>query len=126
MQKVGAQYALKKISDYVMAPPPQAEAAESDVEAAATTPALADLDGQVITDEEGQRIGVARRVANIAVYLIAESRAGLDDQLKSTIVDPESRVFFHHDDAGRLTGLIYAPDPSTQPAPVSVTRADDI
>ena len=124
MQKVGAQYALKKISDYVMAPQPQAE--EVDEEAVEGAPVQADLDGQVITDEEGQSLGVARRIANVAVYVIADSRAGLEDHLKAAIVDPEGRVFFHHADDGRLTGLIYVPDPSTRPAPVSVTRADDI
>lgn len=122
MQKVGAQYALKKISDYVMAPPQVAEV--DDETDAAHAPA--DLDGQIITDEEGQSLGVARRVASVAVYVIADSRAGLDDQLKSAINDPEGRVFFHHTGDGRLSGLIYAPDPSTRPAPVSVTRADDI
>ena len=123
MQKVGAQFALKKISDYVMAPQAQAEETEDEVEDA---PVEADLDGQVITDEAGQRLGIARRVANIAVYVITDRRSGLDDQLKTTIVDPEGRVFFHHDDAGRLTGLIYVPDASSQPDAVTVTRADDI
>jgi hypothetical protein len=125
VQKVGAQFALKKISDYVMAPQAQSEETgdETDAPAAAME---ADLDGQVITDDEGQRIGVARRVANIAVYLITDRSAGLEDQLQEAIVDPAGRVFFHHDAAGRLTGLIYAPDPASQPAPVNVTRADDI
>jgi hypothetical protein len=58
--------------------------------------------------------------------VIAPSRAGLEDQLKSAITDPEGRVFFHHADDGRLSGLIYLPDPSSRPAPVNVTRADDI
>ena len=124
MQKVGAQYALKKISDYVMAPQPQAADADEQIVEGAQAPA--DLDGQVITDEEGQSLGVARRVGNVAVYVIAPSRAGLEDQLKSAITDPEGRVFFHHSDDGRLSGLIYLPDPSTRPAPVSVTRADDV
>lgn len=123
MQKIGAQYALKKIGDYVMAPPPQA--AETDEETSVAA-APADLDGQVITDEEGQSLGVARRVAGVAVYVIAERRAGLEEQLRAAIVDPEGRVFFHHAEDGRLTGLIYVPDPSARPAPVAVTRADDV
>jgi hypothetical protein len=124
VQKVGAQFALKKISDYVMAPQAGGEPAEGEPEVAAQVEA--DLDGQVITDEEGQRLGIARRVANVAVYVIAERRTGLDDQLKAAITDAEGRVFFHHDDAGRLTGLIYVPESISPSEPVSVTRAEDI
>lgn len=125
MQKVGAQYVIKKVSDYVMAPPPQADEVEEDV--AQPVSGAPNLDGQVIRDEEGQRLGIARRIADVAVYVIADSRSGLEEQLKAIITDPEGRVFFHHDADGRLTGLIYAPDPSRHPAAgVAVTRPDDI
>jgi hypothetical protein len=113
---------MRKVSDYVMAPPKAAED-ELDVQPTDESP---NLDGQVITDEDGQNLGVARRVANVAVYLISDSRAGIEEQLKATIIDPEGRVFFHHTDDGRLTGLIYVPDPSSRPAPVPITRPDDI
>jgi hypothetical protein len=127
MQKVGAQYALKKIGDYVMAPPPKAveeELEEQHPQSAQDSPG--DLDGQIITDENGERLGVARRIANVSVYVIAESRSGLEDQLKESVTDEEGRVFFHHNEAGKLTGLIYVPDPGKRPPPVSASRPDDI
>lgn len=128
VQRVGAQFVVKKISDYVMAPPPQEaeESAEAQPQYQQSAPTAGGLDGQVITDENGDRLGVARQIANVAVYVIADSRAGLEDQLKETITDPEGRVFFHHSESGRLTGLIYVPDPSRRPAPVAAARADDI
>lgn len=127
VQKVGAQFVVKKISDYVMAPPPEADAdAEAEERASAPARPASDLDGQTITDEHGEPLGVARRVANVAVYLITDSRRDLEEQLKQTIVDPEGRVFFAHDDRGVLTGLIYVPDPASRPAPTAITRPDDI
>ena len=128
MQKVGASYVMKKVSDYVMAPPKEAEAApdEATADARPRGPEIPDLDGQTVTDEEGQSLGIARRIANVPVYIITSSRSGLEDQLKATIEDPAGRVFFHHAEDGRLTGLIYVPDPAKRPTPVAVTRADDI
>jgi hypothetical protein len=125
VQRVGAQYMVKKISDYVMAPPAPAET-EAVEKVAASAPAAPSLDGQTITDEHGQPLGIARRVADVQVYLITDQRRGLGEQLEQTIVDPEMRVYFHHDDQGRLTGLIYVPDRSKRPAGVSASRADDI
>ena len=127
MQKVGASFVLKKVGDYVMAPPKTAEVEEERTEEAAPrAPEMPSLDGQTITDEDGQSLGIARRVANVGVYLITGDRSGLDDQLKATVEDPAGRVFFHHAEDGRLTGLIYVPDPAKRPAPVAATRADDI
>jgi hypothetical protein len=124
---VGAQFALKKISDYVMAPPPQAEEVEEEAPAAPqAAPVYADLDGQVITDEDGKRIGIARRVSSVALYLVADSRAGIENQLRATVDDPNHEVRFQLTEDGRLAGLIYVPDPSNRPAPVSASRADDI
>ena len=127
MQKVGAQFVVKKISDYVMAPPPRAEEAEEEEQQQQpATQVGPNLDGQVITDENGERLGVARRLMAVNVYLITDSRSGLENQLKAAIDDPEHRVFFHHQEDGRLTGLIYVPDPSSRPAPVAASRPADI
>jgi hypothetical protein len=130
LPKVGASYVLKKVGDYVMTPP-SAPAAEPEAQPRTqqqepTASPAPGIDGQMITDENGANLGVARRVANVGVYLISDSRAGLEEQLKATITDPEGRIFFHHDDSGKLTGLIYVPDPSSRPAPVAATRPDDI
>ena len=125
MQKVGAQFVVKKISDYVMAPPPQAEE-PTEAEQLQVVQGPPDLDGQIITDENGDRLGVARRLTGVNVYLIADTRAGLENQLKATIDDPNGRVFFHHAEDGRLTSVIYVPDPSSRPATVAASRPDDI
>jgi hypothetical protein len=127
VQKVGGQFVLKKISDYVMAPspPPQAEE-ETEVDQQPAVQGPPNLNGQVISDENGDRLGVARRLAGVNLYVIADGRTGLEQQLKATIDDPGSRVFFHHTEDGRLSGLIYVPDPSSRPAPVSASRAEDI
>src|SRR4051812_27880721 len=125
VQRVGAQYALKKISDYVMAPPPADADPDQPQTAAQSAPAAAlaspGIDGQTINDENGAPLGVARHVANVAVYLITDQRRELGNQLQQTIVDPEMRVYFHHDDRGNLDGLIYVPDPTRRPAAPSVT-----
>ena len=128
VQRVGAQYALKKFSDYVMAPPPaDPEPQEPPASQSAPTPAVAAaMDGQTINDENGQPLGVARHVGNVAVYLITDQRRGLGEQLEQAIGDPDLRVFFHHDDRGQLDGLIYVPDPAKRPARPDATRADDI
>jgi hypothetical protein len=125
VQKVGASYVFQKVSDYVMTPPKSAEVAEEPgVEE--PVPVDAGLDGQVITDEDGARLGIARRVGTVAVYVIADSRRDLEDHLKATIEDPEGRVFFHHADNGRLAGLIYVPQRQGIPSDVDAVRADDI
>lgn len=124
--RVGAQYALKKISDYVMAPPAQEEPGEVEPAAPARPPVVANIDGQTINDEQGQPLGTARLVANIAVYLVTDQRRGLGEQLQQIVGDPETRVYVHHDEQGQLAGLIYVPDPSKRPAAVAATRPDDI
>lgn len=123
MQRVGASFVVKKLGDYMMSPPRASE--EPDDERPVESAAL-DLDGQVITGEDGERLGVARRLTAVNVYLIADTRAGLDGALMSTIDDPDHRVFFHHAEDGRLSGLIFVPDPSSRPAPVAASRSDDI
>jgi hypothetical protein len=123
VQKVGASFVVKKLSDYMMSP---SRETEEQVDARPAEQTAPDLDGQVITDENGERLGVARRLAAVNVYLIADTRAGLDGALVSTIDDPDHRVFFHRDEGGRLTGLIFVPDPSSRPAPVVASRSDDI
>jgi hypothetical protein len=64
-------------------------------------------------------------VPGVAVYIITDGRGDLAGDLERCLSDPEMRLFFHHDD-DRLTGLIYAPDPSRLPARVEGFRADDV
>ncbi|CAA9580107.1 MAG: hypothetical protein AVDCRST_MAG49-4740 [uncultured Thermomicrobiales bacterium] len=128
MQKVGAQYLVKRFADQLMAPPPAPadsdEAAESNAPAVAPAPA-GDLDGQVVRDESGRRLGIARRVHDIAVYVIAEAGADREQALADCLEDPGMQVLLSTTD-DHLTGLIYVPDPSRGPRQVEGTRADEV
>lgn len=116
MQKIGAQYIVKRISDYVTAPPAQpAEPSAPD----------RDLDGQVIHDEQGQRLGTAHRLPDVAVYVVSDGPADHEAELKRCAGEPASRLFFHTE-GERLTGLIYVPDPSRLPRRVEGARADEV
>ncbi|MGH2559021.1 MAG: hypothetical protein ACRDJH_08150 [Thermomicrobiales bacterium] len=130
--KIGASYVLKKVADYVTTPPPQPAQRQEDEEAepaaprAARAPALVDtIHGLVITDENGQAVGTARRVPGVAVYVISPAYANITAEFERALDDPETRLFFHRED-DRLVGLIYVPDPSHAPAAVAGMRADDI
>jgi hypothetical protein len=130
VQKIGAQYLVKRISDYVTAPPATAESKA--MESTETRPTIAetledghDLDGEAIRDDDGQVIGIARRIRNIAVYVISDTSTHRLEALQECVDDPESRVLFQTVD-GRLAGLIYVPDPEKAPPRVGGFRADDI
>jgi len=130
VQKIGAQYLVKRISDYVTAPPPTAESRESGpVEPRASAVQEEDdgldLDGEAIRNDDGHVIGIARRIRNVAVYVISDTSANRLESLQACVDDPESRVLFHTVD-GKLQGLIYVPDPEKAPARVGGFRADDI
>jgi hypothetical protein len=130
VQKIGAQYLMKRVSDYVTAPPATAEAkATEPTEPRATAAHDIDesnnLDGEAIRDDDGQVIGIARRVRDVAVYVISDTSANRLDVLHGCVDDPESRVLFQTVD-GRLVGLIYVPDPDKAPPRVGGFRADDI
>ena len=125
MQKIGAQYLVKRISDYVTAPPPQANEDEPAPAAAKAVASGPDLDGEEIRDDEGQRLGTARRLHNVAVYVVSDGFGDRTELLQQCLDDPESRVLFHTVD-GRLAGLIYVPDPSKAPPRTGGMRADEV
>jgi hypothetical protein len=130
VQKIGAQYLVKRISDYVTAPPtpPESNATEPTETRATAAQDIdegVDLDGEAIRDDDGQVIGIARRIRDIAVYVISDTSANRLDTLQNCVDDPESRVLFQTID-GRLAGLIYVPDPDKAPPRVGGFRADDI
>jgi hypothetical protein len=128
MQRVGAQYLVKKFADQFLMPPEQATAEQATApEATQTVPIneVANLDGQVIMNEEGRRMGIARHLANVAVYLVSHSADNLEGQLQECITDPETEVMFHEDN-GRLTGIIYVPASARGAGNIAGTRADDV
>lgn len=121
--KIAGQYVAKRLYDTVMAPPPQREEAHQD-EAPAEHDAE-DLDGQVVTDDEGRPVGTARRLRHVAVYVVGDRYASPEAELLRSVNEPESRLLMRSED-GRLTALIYVPDPATAPARVDGIRSDDI
>jgi hypothetical protein len=123
MQKVGAQFVVKRLTDYVTAP--SERPADQPAEPTTTHVEVDSLDGQIVKDDEGQALGRARRLAGIAVYVVAGAHTDPISELKRCLAEPDSRVFFNTED-GRLTGLIYVPDPANAPQPIEATRADDV
>jgi len=119
VQKAGATFVAKRIADYVMAPPKPRD--DEEVEAESDL----DLDGQMIEDDDGQPLGLANRLDQIAVYVVGSRRANHQATLQQCLDDPNSRVFFQHQD-GRLVGLIYVPDPSQSRPSGDAIRADEI
>ncbi|HEV2107471.1 MAG TPA: hypothetical protein VGR16_04355 [Thermomicrobiales bacterium] len=116
LPKVGASYLAKRFADQILAPPAKpAEPEQAD----------ADLDGQMFYDDEGQRIGRAFRIPDLAVYVIAPGPGNLQAELEQCIAEPESRLFFRTEE-GRITGLIYAADPSRSGSNAGATRSDEV
>jgi hypothetical protein len=123
--KIAGQYIVKRISDQILAPPPEREdAAEADEQRVAE-PLVDELDGQIVVDDEGQPVGTARRLASIGVYVVADRRGEAESELIRALNDPNSRLLIRSDD-GRVTGLIYVPDPDSAPPKVEGIRSDDI
>jgi hypothetical protein len=127
--KIGAQWAIKKIADEVMAPPP----APPEPDEPAAAPAYQapveeedEFDGELVNDEQGNPIGTAHRMRSIGIYLVSDSHGNLEKELQDCIEDEESRKFFIRDKRGRLTGIIYAPHPDRMPAKAEALRADEI
>lgn len=144
LPKMGASYVIKKFADEVMAEPKaavesaMATALDSGAgRTAATAPspsapgappqkATDEWDGQQITNEDGEVIGIARRVRQVGLYVISNGFGDLASELESCVLDEESRRFFVHDAQGLVAGLIYAPHPDKMPVRAEAFRADEI
>ncbi len=132
LPKMGASYVIKKFADEVMAEPKAM--VESAIREPFETPKLApapppekdDFDGQTISDENGEVIGTARRLRQVALYIVSDSYGELARELEQCVLDDDSRKFFVHDQQGRIAGLIYAPHPDRMPVKTNAIRADDI
>ncbi len=132
MQKIGAQYIGKKLYDTLMAPPPQPVQVEVEDERGASVQVdasrMPDLTGQTISDERGAAIGHARRLRDVAVYVIAEPGDDPDAELTRCLAETGMRLLFQMD-GDRIAGLIYAPDPERvreQRLRSRAVRADDV
>ncbi len=129
VQKIGAQYLVKRVTDYVMAPPVSATEPEAEPEpqGKSSAPEVSgpDLDGEEIQDDEGQLLGTARRLRDVAVYIVMDGFGDRLEVLQRALDDPETKVLLQTVD-GRLAGLIYVPDPSKAPPRAGGMRADEV
>lgn len=118
MQKIGAQYVLKKITDQVMAPPKEAEpAAEAEEVVRPSGP-----DTVLVQDEEGNEL-VAHRL-DVTVYAVTYGRGRPEAALARSLEGENGQVMVQRE-GGRITGIIYVPGQSDEPRG-EATRADDI
>jgi len=118
MQKIGAQYVLKKITDQVMAPPKEAEPV---AEAEETVRPLGP-DSVVVEDEEGNEL-VAYRL-DVAVYAVTRGRGRPEAALARSLESENGQVMVQRE-GNRIVGIIYVPEPGDEPRGIA-TRADDI
>ena len=120
MQKMAGSYLVKRLGDELFAKPaPREETAEEASEEAD------EYDGQVVHDEEGQRLGTAHRVPDVAVYVVFDGYGRPEDVLARCLAQPDSRLLFQ-EERGRVTALIYVPDPSALPRRPEGLRADEV
>ena len=138
MQRVAGQYVVKKFADQLLgseekqAQQQQGAGPEQQPQQYAPAPAGTvpttggELNGSMIYDDEGNRLGIARHVADVSVYLISHNAAELNRNLQQTIVDPEMELRLSTDGNGRLTGLIYVPASARAAQSIPGMRSDDI
>jgi hypothetical protein len=116
MQKIGAQYVLKKISDTVMAPPAAAVEIEESIPD--------DRPSQItVHDAEGNALGTAYRV-DVPIYVITHGKGRPDAALIRSLEEPNGQVLIQRQ-GSNVAGLIYVPDPEARPQGEAV-RAEDI
>jgi hypothetical protein len=118
MQKIGAQYVLKKITDQVMAPPKEAEPV-----AEAEEPVRPSGPDQVLVEVEDGTELVAYRL-DVAVYAAPRGRGRPEAALARALESENGQVLIQRE-GSRVIGIIYVPDPGDEPRG-EATRADDI
>ncbi len=140
MQRVAGQFVVKKFADQLLgsdekqAQQQQGNAPEqqpqqqyaSAAPAAPSQPTGGELNGSMIYDDDGNRLGIARHVAEVSVYLVSHNAAELNRNLQATIVDPEMELRLSTDGNGRVTGLIYVPSSARAAQNIQGIRSDDI
>ena len=145
MQRVAGQFVVKKFADQLLgtdekqaqqnqnqnqqggspdqqnqqqyAPAPQAAAAQV---------SGGELNGNMIYDDDGNRLGIARHVSEVSVYLISHNANELNRTLQQAVNDPDTEIRFGTDSNGRVTGLIYVPSSARAAQGIPGIRSDDI
>ena len=130
LQRTAGTFIAKKIKDEFFAPP-KADV-EDEPEYRQPSPQRYEndqQDGAEYRDENGRLLGYTRRVADIAVYAVTSAHGSPHAALSEALRDPESQLVFQSTN-GRVSGLIYVPDPDRTPGGSSGDsqgfRADDV
>ena len=143
MQRVAGQYVVKRFADQLLGsedkagqaqgqpqeqPPyqPQYQPAPQQGPAPAATAAGGELDGTMVYDDDDERLGIARHVGGVSVYVVSHSPAEPHRTLRQAIEDPDMELRLATDANGRLTGLIYVPASARANQSIRGTRSDDV
>jgi hypothetical protein len=123
---VGA-FLVGKVKDELFSTPEEAQEAVEAIEEQII--ASDDHIGTVYADADGNPIGQAVRMLNVAVYVVSSERSDPERDLLAAMRNPESEVIFHTQ-GGRVSRIIYIPPEQPDAAAVSQSvkgfRADDI
>lgn len=144
MQRVAGQFVVKKFADQLLgsdekqaqqnqqqnqggAPEQQPQQQHAPVPQAASVQATGgELNGNMIYDDDGNRLGIARHVSEVSVYLISHNATELNRTLQQAVNDPDTEIRFGTDNNGRVTGLIYVPSSARAAQSIPGIRSDDI
>lgn len=64
--------------------------------------------GTVYTDDDGNAIGQAVRMLEVAVYVVSNEHSDPEQDLLAAMRDPDTEAIFRTS-GGRVTGLVYIP-----------------
>jgi hypothetical protein len=84
------------------------------------------LDDEIVMhDEDGRLLGTAKLVSGVGVYVIGDGYGTTQSELRQCLAEgtPDVRVMT---DRGRITAIIYFPDPNRPPRTGQALRADDV
>ena len=109
MQRTVGMYIANRIKDEILKPP----TAQDEVEDEGYEPEEDHLDGETITNADGQVLGVAHRLHDVRVYVVGNRTANANLELERALHDPDADVIIHRE--GRtITALVYVPTESAQ------------
>jgi hypothetical protein len=80
---------------------------------------------QELHNEEGESVGVAYLAAGVSVYVVSEGYGTPQTELARCISDPNSTLMVQTE-GGRITALIYVPDPELPSRKSLGLRPEDV
>jgi len=128
LQRRLGMYVANKIKDEIMAPPRPAadDAGDERHDRYEREERYDELDGQILRDAEGNSLGRAFRVPDVAVYVIARDGRNPSADLTRAIQNDPSRIVFQTTSSGRISSVIYIADEAPSVGGLRGARADDV